>query len=83
MMASRSRIPVAKLAGVFCVFHGTSHKIAASIVRNGFVNVKRNEADLGFFASGIYTTPQATYAMKYAMNTLSGAAPVRRSLDCS
>lgn len=75
LMASPNRTEVPRLAGVFCAFHGTSPKVAPVIVRNGFVNIKRNDDDLGFFGSGIYTTFQASYALRYANGTISSDKP--------
>ncbi len=47
------------------MWHGTSESIALKIASNGFVNVKFNPSDKGYFGSGIYVTPQPRYAAAY------------------
>ncbi len=60
----------AGVQGLATVWHGTSESIALKIASNGFVNVKFNPSDKGYFGSGIYVTPQPRYAAAYVTGKL-------------
>ncbi len=59
--------------GLATVWHGTSHSVALKIATTGFVNVKFNPNDKGYFGSGIYVSPQPRYAAAYVTGLCSVA----------
>ena len=56
------------------VYHGCSASAARSIAEHGFV--RSSQRDNGYFGRGIYATPNAEYACRYARATAPCAAVV-------
>ena len=59
------------------VYHGCSANSARSIAEQGFV--RSSQRDNGYFGRGIYATPNAEYACRYATTTADGAVVMCRA----
>jgi hypothetical protein len=71
LLVSCAGHPHSGIQGLAPVWHGTSESVALKIAANGFVNVKFNPNDKGYFGNGIYVTPQPRYAAAYVTGTQS------------